>query len=115
MKKSLIFVIAALCTMSSLSVLAAEKFTTQLQMKNGQLIPQVLDVPTGKIIRIKVSNIGNQPAEFESTQLRKEKVLAPGAHSVVVIAPLRAGTYTFFDDFHLDLPAGKIIAKERVE
>lgn len=115
MKKSLIFILATLCTISSISVFATEKFTTQLQIKNGELIPQVLEVPAGKIIRIKVSNIGNQPAEFESTQLRKEKVLAPGAHSVVVIAPLRAGSYTFFDDFHLDLPAGKIIAKERVE
>lgn len=94
---------------------AAEKFTFELTINNGVFTPQVLNVPTKKIIRIKISNIGDQPAEFESTQLRKEKVLAPGASSVVVIAPLREGTYTFFDDFHLDLPRGKIIATEQEE
>ncbi len=91
---------------------SAEKFTIDLAINNGVFTPQVLNVPTKKIIRIKVSNIGDQPAEFESTQLRKEKVLAPGAKSVVVIAPLREGSYVFFDDFHLDLPKGKIIARE---
>ncbi|NGE24095.1 cupredoxin domain-containing protein, partial [Klebsiella pneumoniae] len=57
------------------------------------------------------SNTGTEPVEFESTQLRKEKVLAPGASSVVVIAPLKPGKYTFFDDFHLSHPAGEIIAE----
>ncbi|OBU27298.1 cupredoxin domain-containing protein [Photobacterium kishitanii] len=112
MKKYLALIILSFYLFSPISVYAAEKFTVHLQIKNGDLIPAVLEVPTKKIIRIKISNIGNQPAEFESTQLRKEKVLAPGASSVVVIAPLRQGTYTFFDDFHLDHPKGKIIAKE---
>ena len=94
---------------------AAEKFTVELTINNGVFTPQVLNVPTKKIIRIKLSNIGDQPAEFESIQLRKEKVLAPGASSVVVIAPLRKGTYTFFDDFHLDLPKGKIVVTEQEE
>lgn len=94
---------------------AAEKLTVELTINNGVFTPQVLNVPTKKIIRIKISNIGEQPAEFESTQLRKEKVLAPGASSVVVIVPLREGEYSFFDDFHLDLPKGKIIASEEVE
>ncbi|ASI92595.1 cupredoxin domain-containing protein [Vibrio mediterranei] len=109
------------CTLLSLILVlpffasAAEKFTVELTINNGVFTPQVLNVPTKKIIRIKISNIGDQPAEFESTQLRKEKVLAPGASSLVVIIPLREGTYTFFDDFHLDLPRGKIIATEQEE
>lgn len=74
---------------------AAEKFTVELEMKNGDLIPRVLEVPAKTIIRIKITNTGTEPAEFESTQLRKEKVLAPGASSVVVIAPLKPGSYTF--------------------
>lgn len=94
------------------SVFAAEKFTVELEMKNGDLIPRVLEVPAKTIIRIKITNTGTEPAEFESTQLRKEKVLAPGASSVVVIAPLKPGSYTFFDDFHLSHPKGEIIAKE---
>lgn len=87
------------------------KYTVQLEMKDGDLIPRVLEVPAKTKIRIEIENTGTQPVEFESTQLRKEKVLAPGAKSVVVIAPLKPGSYEFFDDFHLDHPRGTILVK----
>ncbi|MGJ7061811.1 cupredoxin domain-containing protein [Morganella morganii] len=108
-------VVMALClsvlSLISLPAAAAEKFTVELKMNNGELTPPVLKVPAKTPIRIKISNTGTEPVEFESTQLRKEKVLAPGASSVVVIAPLKPGKYTFFDDFHLSHPAGEIIAE----
>ncbi|WP_274540010.1 MULTISPECIES: cupredoxin domain-containing protein [Xenorhabdus] len=91
--------------------IAAEKFTLELEMNNGELTPPILSVPAKTPVRIKIRNTGTEPVEFESTQLRKEKVLAPGANSVVVIAPLKPGKYTFFDDFHLAHPAGEIIAE----
>ncbi len=103
--------VVILCALTPQTVFAAEKFTVELEMKNGDLIPRVLEVPAKTIIRIKITNTGTEPAEFESLQLRKEKVLAPGASSVVVIAPLKPGTYSFFDDFHLSHPKGEIIAK----
>lgn len=107
--QSLLLVLVS--TMLPISSYAVDKVTLELEMKNGDLIPQVLEVPAKTTIRIKVTNTGNEPAEFESIQLRKEKVLAPGASSVVVIAPLKPGTYTFFDDFHLSHPKGEIIAR----
>lgn len=97
------------------SAFAAEKYTVELEMKDGELIPQTLEVPAKTPIRIKIKNTGTSPVEFESTQLRKEKVLAPGANSVVVIAPLKPGRYTFFDDFHLSHPQGEIIASEKAD
>lgn len=111
MRTLLSFALLACSLFISSSAFAAEKFTVELEMKNGDLIPRVLEVPAKTIIRIKITNTGTEPAEFESTQLRKEKVLAPGASSVVVIAPLKPGSYTFFDDFHLSHPKGEIIAK----
>ncbi|HHR6017930.1 TPA: cupredoxin domain-containing protein [Providencia alcalifaciens] len=112
MKTLLSFLLVFICALFSQSALSAEKYTVGLEMKNGDLIPRVLEVPAKTIIRIKITNTGTEPAEFESLQLRKEKVLAPGASSVVVIAPLKPGSYTFFDDFHLSHPKGEIIAKE---
>lgn len=106
---SYLLIIISVLTVSQ--AMAAEKYTVKLEMNNGDLIPRVLEVPAKTIIRIEISNTGTEPAEFESTKLRKEKVLAPGASSVVVIAPLKPGTYTFFDDFHLSHPNGEIIAK----
>ena len=83
-----------------------------LQARNddGKLNPARIEVPAGQRIKIEVRNMGKGAAEFESVQLRKEKVLAPGADSFVVIAPLSPGEYKFFDDFHQQAQ-GVIVAK----
>ena len=84
--------------------------TFKLEMNDGKLNPERIEVPAGQRIKIEVHNIGKGAAEFESLQLRKEKVLAPGADSFVVIAPLSPGEYKFFDDFHQSAQ-GVIVAK----
>ncbi|WP_153076569.1 cupredoxin domain-containing protein [Paraburkholderia bonniea] len=89
---------------------AADLPTFQLEMKDGKLNPARIEVPAGQRIKIEVRNTGKGAAEFESLQLRKEKVLAPGADSFVVIAPLSPGEYKFFDDFHQQAQ-GVIVAK----
>ncbi|WP_308413928.1 cupredoxin domain-containing protein, partial [Vibrio parahaemolyticus] len=72
-KTILSFILLIACTITPQYSLAAEKFTVELEMKNGDLIPRVLEVPAKTIIRIKITNTGTEPAEFESIQLRKEK------------------------------------------
>jgi hypothetical protein len=41
----------------------------------------------------------------------KERVLGPGGQSFVIFAPLKPGTYPFFDEFHPDTAKGRIIAR----
>jgi hypothetical protein len=89
---------------------AADLPTFKLEMKDGVLNPARIEVPAGQRIKIEVRNAGTGAAEFESLQLRKEKVLAPGSDSFVVIAPLSPGEYKFFDDFHQQAQ-GVIVAK----
>ncbi len=89
---------------------AADLPTFKLEMNDGKLNPARIEVPAGTRIKIEVRNTGKGAAEFESVQLRKEKVLAPGADSFVVIAPLDPGEYKFFDDFHQQAQ-GVIVAK----
>ena len=78
---------------------AADLPTFKLEMNDGKLNPARIEVPAGQRIKIEVHNIGKGAAEFESVQLRKEKVLAPGADSFVVIAPLDAGRIQVFRRF----------------
>ena len=49
--------------------------------------------------------------EFESVELLKEKVLAPGASSFLIFQPLKPGLYKFFGDFHPETAQGQIVAK----
>jgi hypothetical protein len=84
--------------------------TYLVEMKDGDLIPAELVVPEKTRFRIVIRNIGNKPAEFESNQLRQEKVLFMKAETSVVIIPLDIGTYDYFDDF-APTTLGKIIVK----
>jgi hypothetical protein len=81
-----------------------------LEARGGRFSPNRLDVPAGRKFKIEITNSGDDPVEFESIDLRKEKVLAPGASSFVVVFPLKAGSYEFFDDFKRDTARGTIVA-----
>ncbi len=90
---------------------AADLLTYTVVAKEGRLLPDTLNVPAGARFKIVVRNAGHDAIEFESLQLRKEKVLAPGAESFVVIAPLKPGEYDFFDEFHPATGRGRIVVK----
>ncbi len=90
---------------------AAELPTYTIVAKGGRLSPEVLDVPAGVKFKIVIRNEGPGPIEFESRDLKKEKVLAPGAQSFVVVAPLRPGEYRYFDEFHPQTGQGRIVVK----
>jgi heme/copper-type cytochrome/quinol oxidase subunit 2 len=92
------------------SASAAALFNVHLDIRDGVFTPSTLFVPVDTKIKITLRNSGTT-AEFESFALRKEKVLAPGAQSFIVIAPLKAGQYVFFDDFHIDMRQGVIVAR----
>jgi hypothetical protein len=90
---------------------AAELATFEIVARDGQLLPERLEVLAGVKLKLTLRNDGKVPVEFENTDLRVEKVLAPGARSFVVIHPLRPGSYTFVDEFHPDTGKLLLIAK----
>lgn len=90
---------------------AADLPTLHLLMKDGRLFPETLEVPANTRFRLTVKNEGPGAAEFESLELRKELVLAPGVSRNLVFAPMKPGRYRFFDEFHQDTAQGWIVAK----
>ncbi len=102
---------ALLLTLSIVTGVAAEDPTFSIEFKDGTVSPLQLEVPANTRFRLELKNSGTSPAEFESTELRKEKVLAAGTTSVLVIRTLDPGSYPFFDDFHPDAPKAVLIAK----
>ena len=68
-------------------------------------------MPANIKFRLLIKNEGPAAAEFESDELRKEKVLAPGASSFLIFQPLKPGSYGFFDEFHRATAQGRIVAK----
>ncbi|HXK54334.1 MAG TPA: cupredoxin domain-containing protein [Hyphomicrobiales bacterium] len=85
--------------------------TFTLEMKDGVLTPDRIEIPADTTVKIIIRNTGTTPAEFESLRLRKEKVLGPGVESFIVIRRLSPGEYPFFDEFHMETGQGVIIAR----
>ena len=93
------------------AALAAEGIT--LTIRDHRFAPTELSVPAGERFRIEVENQDATPAEFESNDLRVEKIVVAGGKITVMAGPLKPGTYKFFDDYHPDTANGTITAVER--
>lgn len=74
--------------------------TFRIEMRDGAIIPDRLEVPANTRFRIEITNTGKTPVEFESLELKREKAVAAGDSAPLVIRRLDPGTYDFFDDFH---------------
>lgn len=72
----------------------------ELRIKNQAFQPDVLTIPAGQQVKIVVRNEDTLPAEFESNDFNREKVIPGGTSLPVYVGPLTAGTYKFFNDFH---------------
>lgn len=106
--KKIFFLFSALISFLSFSASAQEEYV--LTLKNNQFSPKELTIPAHQKIKLIVKNQDTAAAEFESTDLNREKVVTPNSEITVYIGPLDAGTYTFFDDFHRDT-TGAVIVK----
>jgi hypothetical protein len=93
------------------SLRADEEPVFTIEFKDGNVAPLHLEVPANRRFQLQLRNNGDTPAEFESNELRKEKVLAPRTTSILVFRTLDPGEYPFFDDFHPDAPKAVLIAK----
>lgn len=94
----------------ALGIKADDMPVYKIEFNDGQITPLFLEVAANQPFKIELFNIGKSPIEFESLELRKEKVLSPGTQSFIVIRRLAPGEYKFFDDFHLDAPHAVIRA-----
>lgn len=90
---------------------AEELAAYPLTAENGRFTPETINVPAGQRFKIVITNKGPGAEEFESLELKKETVLAPGVTRAVVFAPLKPGVYRFFGEFHPDTAKGQIVVK----
>ena len=104
------FFIPVFCILASLSTPAqAEDYV--LNLKDHQFSPQELTLPSNQKIKLIVKNMDSTPAEFESADLNREKVVGANGEITIFLGPLDSGIYSYFDDFHHDTTTGTIKVK----
>lgn len=112
MKGVLTIVVALLAAAAWRAAARADEMPVfAIEMKDGAITPPRLEVPANRTFKIELRNSGATPAEFESLELHREKVLAPQSSSFIVIKSLAPGEYKFFDDFHPNAPQALLVAR----
>ena len=71
-----------------------------ITIKGGKFIPSEVPVPANKKVKLIIRNQDAATSEFESSSFHREKIVLSGDEISVVVGPLDAGNYEFFDDFH---------------
>jgi len=90
---------------------AAQEPTYTLVVKDHKFQPTEIEIPADKKIALIVKNEDPTPEEFESVELRREKVIPGGEQIIVYIGPLKPGRYEFFGDFNPATARGHIVVK----
>ncbi len=103
--------LAAVTALATRPAYAEEMPAFRIELKDGVITPQRVEVPADRPFKLELYNTGNTPAEFESGELHREKALAPHSSSFLVIRRLGPGIYKFFDDFHPDASPAVLVAR----
>lgn len=106
-------VVAVVAMLGGLSgvVLAADPPETKLTIENHRFSPEEIKVKANTPFVIVVTNKDKTPEEFESKELKIEKVIPPGQTVKVRVRALKPGTYNFVGDFHQSTAKGRIVAE----
>ena len=103
--------LVALAVLVAPAAFADDVASFKLVARDGVFEPTRIEVPAGKRFRLDVSNEGKTAMEFESRELKQEKVIPPGKKATLTINALKAGEYKFVDEFHEKTGQGTIVAK----
>jgi hypothetical protein len=97
-----------------LLVLGAENAGAQeyvLTIKDHRFTPTEIKGPANKRVQLTVVNDDPTPEEFESHEMKVEKVIPGKSKAVVRVGPLKPGRYPFFGEFHEATAKGTLIAE----
>lgn len=98
------------CSLTTLSAFAADN-EVLLTIRDHRFEPAEIRVPAGQKIKLVVHNQDATAEEFESHELNREKVIAPGARANIYVGPLAPGRYPFFGEFNEKTARGAIVAE----
>ena len=82
-----------------------------VQIKDHKFVPDKIEAKADQGFKLIIENLDNTIEEFESNDLKKEKLVGAGKKITLNIQPLKAGEYKFYGDFHQKTAQGKIIIK----
>ena len=104
-------IVAMMFALGSVPAMAADEGGHVIVIKNHRFEPAELKVPADTRVKLVIDNQDPTPEEFESHDLRREKIVPGGSKATIWVGPLKAGEYGFFGEFNEDTAQGKLIVE----
>jgi plastocyanin len=93
------------------AALAADPPEIAVTIENNRFQPDEIRVKAGAPFVLVVTNKDAGPEEFESKELRLEKVIPGGKTMKIRVRALKPGTYPFVGEYHEKTAKGRIVAE----
>jgi hypothetical protein len=106
-----VLALTALAALFLLAPAAARAGDMTLTLKDHKFTPAEIKVPANKRVKLTVINDDATPEEFDSDDLKVEKVVPGKSKGIVRIGPLRPGRYHFIGEYHESTAKGVVIAE----
>ncbi len=103
------FAVISAVSFSGVAAAQAVPATLQLTLRDHRFAPTELHVPANQPIVLQVTNGDSLPEEFDSPDLKVEKVIAAGQTGLIRLRPLKPGRYVFSGEYHAVTAQGVII------
>ena len=82
-----------------------------LVLQDHRFEPVELRVPANVRLTLIIDNRDPTPEEFESEELRAEKIIPGNTRGSVMVGPLAPGVYPFVGEFNEDTARGTLVAE----
>lgn len=82
-------------------------------IKDHRFTPDSITIPADTRVTLIVTNQDDTPEEFDSIQLRREKVVPAGKDVTILLGPLKPGTYSFIGEYHEDTTKGTVVVQPK--
>ena len=99
------------CLALVVSVAAAADLEIPVTIEKNRFQPNEIRVKAGTPFVLVVTNKDATPEEFESKELRIEKVIPGGKTLKIRVRALKAGSYPFVGEYHEATAKGRIVAE----
>ena len=112
--KRLMIALCVVATAAALGVTAAHAADPPeiaLTIEKNRFAPEEIRVKAGQVFVLAITNKDGAPEEFESHDLRIEKVVPAGKTVRIRVPALKAGRYKFVGEYHEKTAKGVIIAE----
>ena len=106
-----LMIFGCILMMSASGHAAVNRQETALVIENHLFEPAEIAMTNNTVLKLIIYNHDSTVEEFESIDLKREKIVPANGKVVVSVGPLKPGIYKFFGEFHPETAQGIISVK----